>query len=299
MTHKIKHLILIVLLLSPLAFSSCLVTKKKYETMQAQKNKSIDSLSSILGDTRSGFDRWRSSATYNNAVKTTSIDSLQAVVKKLSADTLELNQELKATIADYNSEKDRLVALEHELQTKKEALEKANTELRELQEMIAANRSEINKLREAIANALNAFTEEELTVHQKDGKVYVSLDEKLLFKSGSAKVDRKGVEALKKLAAVLEKNPDIGILIEGHTDDVGSADYNWDLSVKRATAIVKILQENSSIDPARFTAAGRGMYHPVERADTDEARQKNRRTEIILTPKLDQLYKILNQDTNK
>ena len=126
------------------------------------------------------------------------------------------------------------------------------------------------------------------------------MEEKLLFGSGSTEVDPRGKTALKKLAAVLEQNPDINITIEGHTDDVpvipGSkyAD-NWDLSVLRATSIIRILLDGSTIDPKRLTAAGRGQYQPVDPAKTSEARQKNRRTEIILTPNLDELFQILDQ----
>ena len=118
----------------------------------------------------------------------------------------------------------------------------------------------------------------------------------MLFKFGSTEVDPKGVAALKKLAKVLDQNKDINILIEGHTDDVGDIKYNWDLSVKRATSIVKILTDNSKIDPKRLTAAGRGQFLPVDTGKTDAARRKNRRTEIILTPKLDELFQILESN---
>ena len=137
-----------------------------------------------------------------------------------------------------------------------------------------------------------------LTITQKNGKVYVSLDESLLFASGSTKVEDKGVEAIKKLAKVLEQEQEINILVEGHTDDVpmkGSGDIkdNWDLSVMRATSIVKIITGNSKVNPIRITAAGRGEYFPIDPSKTAEARKKNRRTEIILVPKLDELLKVL------
>jgi len=137
-----------------------------------------------------------------------------------------------------------------------------------------------------------------LAVEMKNGKVYVSLDEQLLFKSGSTNVDPKGVSAIKKLAEVLAVNPDINIMVEGHTDDVpyissSTVKDNWDLSVKRATAIVRILMSNTKIDGNRIIAAGRSKYHPVINSKAPDARKKNRRTEIILTPKLDELFKIL------
>ena len=131
-------------------------------------------------------------------------------------------------------------------------------------------------------------------------KVYVSLTEQLLFKSGSKTVDKKGVEALKKLAGALKGNDDLGVLVEGHTDNVPMSSSangikdNWDLSVLRATSIVRILTEEG-VDPKNVSASGRGEYIPVDTADTKEARRKNRRIEIILTPKLDELFQMLQQ----
>ncbi len=135
----------------------------------------------------------------------------------------------------------------------------------------------------------------------KDGKVYVSLDEKLLFKSGSYEIDANGRNALKKLAGVLEKNPGIQVMIEGHTDNVpynpgsGQLRDNWDLSVKRATTVVRVLLEGSTINPRRLTAAGRSEYLPVDARNASDARQKNRRTEIVLTPDLSELYDLINK----
>jgi chemotaxis protein MotB len=156
----------------------------------------------------------------------------------------------------------------------------------------------VDALKQKVSAALMGFEGQGLTVTKKNGKIYVSLEEQLLFGSGSTTVDAKGVSALKKLAAVLEQNPDINITVEGHTDDVpvvpGSQLVdNWDLSVRRATSIIRILTENSSINPKRLTASGRGEYMPVNTAKSAEARQKNRRTEIILTPNLDDLFEIL------
>jgi chemotaxis protein MotB len=135
----------------------------------------------------------------------------------------------------------------------------------------------------------------------KNGKVYVSLDEKLLFKSASWDIDANGKNALKNLSGVLEKNPDIQILIEGHTDNVpynsggGQIKDNWDLSVKRATTVVRVLLEGSKIDAKRLTASGRSQYLPVDDGNTVDARQKNRRTEIILTPDLSELYRLIDK----
>ena len=156
----------------------------------------------------------------------------------------------------------------------------------------------MNALRDIVSKALYGFEGQGLTVNIKNGKVYVSLEEQLLFKSGSTEVDSRGVDALKRLARVLEQNPEINIMIEGHTDDVpirrgGTIKDNWDLSVLRATSIVRILLDGARIDPTRLTTSGRGEYLPVDPASSPEARRKNRRTEIILSPKLDELFKIL------
>ena len=131
--------------------------------------------------------------------------------------------------------------------------------------------------------------------------MYVSLDESLLFASGKTAVEPKGVEALKNVAKVLEQNTDINIVVEGHTDDVpmkGTGDIkdNWDLSVMRATSVTKILLQGANINPTRITSAGRGEFFPIDAAKTPEARKKNRRTEIILTPKLDELLKVLGNN---
>ncbi|HOE04753.1 MAG TPA: OmpA family protein [Bacteroidales bacterium] len=207
--------------------------------------------------------------------------------------------ELKALEAQLNKERANLEALRAQLEVKEREIEAKNKKVSELQAILDRQDSVMNALREKVNNALLGFQGDGLTVTMKDGKVYVSLDEKLLFKSGKWEVDPKGKNALIELAKVLEKNKDINIMIEGHTDNLayagnGNIADNWDLSVKRATAIVKILLENSSIDPTRLTAAGRGQYLPVDNANTPEARAKNRRTEIILTPKLDDLYNLFH-----
>ena len=141
-----------------------------------------------------------------------------------------------------------------------------------------------------------------MAVFQKEGRVYVSMDEQLLFTSGSTEIEKKGEKALKDLANVLANNKNINIMVEGHTDNVpisgalpSGAKDNWELSVLRATSVVKIILKNNSIDPSRITASGRGPFKPIDPAGTSDARKKNRRTEIVLSPKLDELTKLLNQ----
>jgi len=145
---------------------------------------------------------------------------------------------------------------------------------------------------------LLGFEGKGLSIEIRNGKVYVSLEESLLFRSGSWEVNDRGISALQKLAEVLASNPDINVLIEGHTDNVpyrgsGQVKDNWDLSVMRATAIVKVITRNPGVHPSRLTAAGRSEYAPLATNSTSEGRAKNRRTEIILTPKLDELFQII------
>ena len=171
--------------------------------------------------------------------------------------------------------------------------------LKNLQDLIQAQKDVMNKLKKSIADALINFKADELSVYIKDGKVYVSLQEKLLFKSGSAVVDPKGKEALGKLAQVLNSTNDISVMIEGHTDTVPikkeKFEDNWSLSVSRATSIVRILTTGYGFDSHRIIASGRGEFYPVKTNETEEGRAGNRRTEIILSPDLNELYKLLGQ----
>jgi len=171
--------------------------------------------------------------------------------------------------------------------------------LKSLQDMIQTQKDVMSKLKNSIADALMNYKTDELSVYTKDGNVYVSLQEKLLFKSGSDVVDPKGKEALKSLAQVLNNTKDISVLIEGHTDNVPIKTKlfqdNWDLSTARATSIVRILTKDNGFDPNRITASGKSEFHPVKPNDTVEGRAGNRRTEVILSPDLKELNKLLDQ----
>jgi chemotaxis protein MotB len=225
----------------------------------------------------------------------------QAEIKKILA-------ELQKAQADLIVREDSLAALEKEFYAKKNALDILSQELAEkedaynrLRAELARKDSTMNALRNSVAEALVGFENDGLTITRKNGRVYVSMENKLLFPSGSFVVNPKGVDAIQKLAKVLESHPDIRILIEGHTDNVpyggkGNLQDNWDLSAKRATSIVRILTSGSSIDPKRITAAGRGEFDPVASNDTPEGRAKNRRTDIILVPDLSKLYEIVSDD---
>jgi len=214
-------------------------------------------------------------------------DDLRALEESLLAKQLEL-EERDAV----------LIALDATLTQKQLEIETQNRRLIELEKVLHSKDSAVYALKAKITDALLGFENKGLTVHQRNGKVYVTMEDKLLFKPGKWDVGSSGKKAIAQIAGVLEQNEDINIVIEGHTDDVpmrgtGDVKDNWDLSVKRATSIVKILLSNSNMKPSRVTAAGRGPYMPIDAAKTKEARAKNRRTEIILTPKLDELFQIL------
>jgi len=171
--------------------------------------------------------------------------------------------------------------------------------LKNFQDMIQSQKDVMAKLKNSITDALLNYKTDELSVYIKDGNVYVSLEEKLLFKSGSDVVDPKGKEALKSLAKVLNSTNDITVMIEGHTDNVPIKtklfEDNWDLSTARATSILRILTKTYGFDSNRITASGRGQFHPIKTNETVEGRASNRRTEIILSPDLKEIYKLLLQ----
>lgn len=236
------------------------------------------------------------------------LERYNRLLKGNIADTKKLSGELQLTQERLLKKEDELKLLESQLNKEKVNLDQLTIELKkrearvaELESILKSKDDAVNALKKKLSGALFGFEGKGLTITQKNGKVYVSMDENLLFASGSTKVEKKGVDALKEVAKVLEQNAEINILIEGHTDDVpmvgkGDIKDNWDLSVIRATAIVKIITQNSTVDPHRLTAAGRGEYSPLDSEKSVEARKKNRRTEIILTPKLDELFKVLESN---
>lgn len=247
---------------------------------------------------------------YNRmSAKYTELQNAQEdLIKGNVKETQKLLSELQTAQSNLQKKEDLLRQLEQNLDTKKASLdeltfelEKRNARLAELEKILDAQKKIVQDLKSKVSEALLGFENNGLTVTMKNGKVYVSLDEKLLFKSASWDIDANGRNALKKLAGVLEKNPDIQVAIEGHTDNVpynpGNSQLkdNWDLSVKRATTVIRVLLEGSRIDPKRLTASGRSQYQPVDDHNTSDARQKNRRTEIVLTPDLTELYNLINK----
>lgn len=247
---------------------------------------------------------------YNRvSAKYTELQNAQEdLIKGNVKETQKLLSELQLAQSNLQKKEDLLRQLEQNLDTKKASLdeltfelEKRNARLAELEKILDAQKKIAQDLKNKVSEALMGFENNGLTVTMKNGKVYVSLEEKLLFKTASWDIDVNGKSALKKLAGVLEKNPDIQVTIEGHTDNVpynpGNSQLkdNWDLSVKRATTVIRVLLEGSSIDAKRLTAAGRSQFQPVDDRNTADARQKNRRTEIVLTPDLTELYQLINK----
>lgn len=197
--------------------------------------------------------------------------------------------ELKELEADLNAKEIKLDQLSKDLESREQRV-------KELEGIIAQQDAQVKELRDKIANALLAFKDKGLTVEEKNGKVYVSLEAKLLFASGSTKIDKEGKQALIDLAKILETETELEVVVEGHTDSdaLKSSVHpknNWELSVLRATSVVEIMMENSRIDPKILSASGRSEYHPVDATD----KSKNRRIEIILTPKLDELYQLISK----
>ena len=234
----------------------------------------------------------------------------EAKVDKLQKDNTNAHNQLNVCNAQVQNLNEEKVSLQNEYASIQKDLKALSNEskmtisdqarrLRSLQDMIQSQKDVMTRLKNSIADALMNYKADELYVYIKDGNVYVSLEEKLLFKSGSDVVDPKGKEALKSLAMVLNNTKDITVMIEGHTDNVPIKtklfEDNWDLSTARATSILRILTKDYGFDPNRITASGKGQFHPIKTNDTVEGRAANRRTEIILSPDLNEIYKLLYQ----
>lgn len=269
------------------------IAKMTQDLAQAQsgRNKAVDELASI-------------SSRYEELQ-----NAQEDLIKGNISETKKLLADLKSAQENLRQKEDVLRQLEQSVDVKKVALDELNMELdkknarmAELEKILDTQKRIASDLKNKVSEALLGFENNGLTVTKKNGKVYVSLEEKLLFKTASWEIDANGRNALRKLAVVLEKNPDIQVTIEGHTDNVpyapgsGQLRDNWDLSVKRATTVVRVLLDGSRIKPSRLTASGRSEYMPVDENNSTEARQKNRRTEIILTPDLTELYKVIDKD---
>lgn len=297
------------------ALSTSCVSKKIYNDLESKyadlkkENRSISDENADLLKTKSQLELDQEALNKELAKVKSEREKLQADyaalnkkmdVLKDSYAALEKNsgESLKANLAKNRELLEQLEAKEKALALEQEQLNKNNQRLQELEALIAAKEESMRKLKETLSKALNSFEGKGLTVEQKNGKVYVSMENKLLFKSGSWAVGSEGKTAVVEVGKVLGDNPDISVLIEGHTDDdpfggSGPIADNWDLSTKRATAIVAILSENKAVNKQNLTAAGRGEFSPLASNATAEGKAKNRRIEIILTPRLDEIAEML------
>jgi chemotaxis protein MotB len=304
------------LLLCLAALLTSCVSKKIYNDLESKyadlkkENRSLQNQIDSLGTAKA-------QAETENVNLQEEIDRITAERNKVQSNLVASEKQLKTLQSSYsalennsnealeaNMKKNRdllaqLEAKEKALSDEQARLNESARRLNELESMIAAKDASMKKLKETLSKALNSFEGKGLTVQQKNGKVYVSMENKLLFGSGSWAVGAEGRNAVVEVGKVLAANPEISVLIEGHTDNVeyggsGPIADNWDLSTKRATAIVAILSENKGINPQNLTAAGRSEYAPVASNASAEGKSKNRRIEIILTPKLDEISKMLN-----
>lgn len=311
----------LLIIFCPLLLSSCIVTKKKYDDLLAQKvrteadladrsaqleqaNADLDSLhgqlTKLKEDTTSlGIDKRNTKKRLAELEK--EHNQLNTYYKNLLSSSGKLNR-------DMAQQQEQLLAIQQNLERTRKAndslsvsLAEREKKVKELEYVLANKEKAVQELKNRISNALLNFKENDITVKVKNGKVYVSLAEQLLFGSGSIEVDAKGVTALQQLAKAIKDQRDINILVEGHTDNVPVSKKsaymqdNWDLSVMRATSITKILTK-SGVSPTQLTASGRGEYQPLATNDSPQNKQKNRRTEIIITPNLDELFRILESN---
>lgn len=306
------------LLLAIFLLSGCIVSKKKYEDMLAQKVTTEGELSekatqlekaqADLTDLNAKLTDLKSdTTTLGQHYRTTSqqLESLNKEYDQLNAYYKNLLNSSGKMNRDLTEQKEQLLAIQDNLEKTRKlndslgmSLQERERKVKELETILSNKDKAVVDLRNKISNALLSFKESDLTVNVKNGKVYVSLAEQLLFGSGSIEVDKKGVGALQQLARAIRDQKDLQIMVEGHTDNVPISKKsmymqdNWDLSVMRATSITKILT-GAGLSPSQVTASGKGEFSPIAPNDNAQSRQKNRRTEIIITPNLDEIFKIL------
>ena len=311
-----------VLFITVISILSSCVSTKKYDELLAEKVKlsasneenedKLEDCNEDLLKTKSELDSAKSSnENLKNALKRSensyaSLDSSNTRLQNNYKDLLESSTKKSNQLAKNLAEKESmLIDLESTLRQNQKSIDSLanNLELREqkvteLENVLAKKDSAVQRLKDIVNDALLSFEKSDLSVEVKNGKVYVSLASKLLFKTGSIEIDKKGEQALIQLAKVLKNQKDVNVMVEGHTDTQkvgGSQKYmndNWDLSVLRATSVLRILVKQG-VKPTQIIAAGRGEFMPVDDSKSSEALRKNRRTEIILTPKLNELFQIL------
>lgn len=265
------------------AFSSCVIlSPKKYKALLAKQ----DSLNGGWSDSQ------------------LSNENLHKVISKLKRDTADLNGHLNELQGKYDEVDGKYANLKSNsssaISKLSDDLKKREQRLKEVEDVLRKRDEASTKLKEKLQEALLGFSKNGLTVEMKNGKVYVSLTDKLLFPSGSIIIDEKGKQALSQLAKVLKQQPEIIIAVEGHTDsqkinNLGQIKDNWDLSVLRSTSVVRFLTESEKVPGIRLTATGKGEFQPLDVNTTPEGRSKNRRIEIVLAPKLDELYDLIKK----
>ncbi len=292
------------LFITSFLFSSCIVSKKKFDAETARANKEHDN-AVALANKLALLNEQNSKLNGNVREQNASIKDLNGRNQALNHQVEELQDsistlqdninELNTKLSTVGNEKENTAK---ELSSTQKQIAEQRKRLEQLQALIDQQQKATEALRKKIADALNGFNSSELTVTQKNGKVYISMQEGLLFPSASADVNPKGKEALSKVAEVLNTNADINIDIEGHTDSLPIHNKtfadNWALSTARATSIAHVLIDDYNVNPTKLIASGRSRFDPVAPNSTPEGRGKNRRTEIILEPKLDELMSLLN-----
>jgi len=283
-TMKVKFLTGIILL--TLGLNACVVmSPKKFNGLLAQRD-SLTTRTTTLEEQVSGLEG-------DTARLHRDIAGLRRDLSALQGNYNTLNDKYGALNTNFNSTTSKVSQLSADLQ-------KREQRLKEVEDILKKRDEATNALKDKLQKALLGFQQNGLTVDIRNGKVYVSLTDKLLFPSGSIVIDEKGKTALKQLAAVMQKEPDINMAVEGHTDNkkiinLGQIKDNWDLSVLRATSVTRYLTDVEKIDAKRLTATGKGEFQPVDPATTPEALSKNRRIEIVLSPKLDELYNLITK----
>lgn len=307
-----------------LSLSSCLVSKKKFDEqvaladkMKAERddcngklneaNATIDDLNKQIANLGNEIQKLKdSNASLGekldklNKLKNESDAICQRVKEQLDQITSASASEKNKLLKDLADKERELMNKERELNELSKALSDREAKVRDLEGLIARKDSAVQALKKKMLDALKGFNAGDLTVYEKDGKVYVALSDKLLFKSGSYNVEERGKDALKKIAEVLNKQSDINIAIEGHTDSIpyvtssSPINSNWDLSVMRASSVTKLMVDEYKVEPTRITPMGRSRYAPVDNNNTAEGRAKNRRIEVVLEPDMKAIFSILN-----
>lgn len=287
-----KSLNLLLICAACVMLSSCVVGKKKYDLAENGRWAALlkcDSLSKELAASKALRQQLEGDTTLLGK----NLRNYKSLLNGSQNENKKLNDELARRQKELDLSQNKLNT------SQKELLEREKRIL-EMQDIINKQNEKVQALLDNVKNALMGFSDDELSVREEGGKIYVAMSDKLLFESGKAEVNLQGQNALGKLAEVLKRQTDIDVVIEGHTDNVPikTAVFkdNWDLSVIRATSVTRLLIEKYGVNPLQIQPSGRGEYKPIAENVSADGRAKNRRTEIIITPKLDTLFEMLRQN---